>query len=96
MKSLLLELFVLVWSPPTLFSDNCGATYFFVNHVFHYRMKHLAIDYHFVRDLVQSFVPHVVHVSIGDQLVDALTKSLSWPRLISLCNKICVVSSTPS
>ena len=96
MKSLLLELLVLVWSPPTLFSDNCGATYFFVNPVFHYRMKHLAIDYRFVRDLVQSFELHVAHVSIGDQLADALTKSLSRPHLISLCNKIGVVSSTPS
>ena len=71
-----------------------GATYLFTNPVFHSRMKHLAIDYHFVRDLVQSFELCVVHVSTGDQLVDALTKSLSRSRLFDLCNKIGVISGT--
>ena len=46
------ELFALVQLPSTLFSDNLGATYLSANPVFHSRMKHLAIDYHFVRDLV--------------------------------------------
>ena len=63
--------------PPTLFSDNLGATYLSANPVFHSRMKHLAIDYHFVRDLVQSSDLRVVHLSTCDQLIDALTKPLS-------------------
>ena len=46
-KSLLLELLTSVQSPPTLFSNNLGATYHFANPVFHSRMKYLAIDYHF-------------------------------------------------
>ena len=81
--------------PPTLFSDNLGATYLSANLVFHSLMKHLAIDYHFVRDLVQFSELRVTHVSTGDQLTDALTKSLFRPRLLSLCNKIGVVSDTP-
>ena len=95
-KSLLLELLVPVQSSSTLFLDNLGVTYLSSNLVFHSRMKHLRIDYHFVCHLVQSFELHFVHVSVGDQLVDALTKSLSWPYLFSLCNKICVISGTPS
>ena len=83
-------------SSPTLFSDNLGATYLFANYVFHSHMKHLAIDYHFFNDLVQLFELHVARVSTSDQLVDAITKSLSRPRLLSLCNKIGVVFSTPS
>ena len=59
-------------------------------------MKHLMIDYHFVRDIVQSFELRIAHVSTGDQLADAFTKSLSQPRFLSLCNKIDVVSNTPS
>ena len=55
-------------------------------------MKHLAIDYHFVCDLVQSSELLLIHVLTGDQLVDALTKSLSRPRLFSLYNKIDVIS----
>ena len=65
-KSLMSELLVSMQSPPTLFSDNLGATYLSANLVFHFRMKHLAIDYHFVHDLVQLFELHVVHVSDGD------------------------------
>ena len=78
MKSLLSELLVPLQLPLTLFLDNLGATYLSANPVFHSRLKHLAIDYHFVCDLVQSFKLRVVHVSVGNQLADALTKSLSW------------------
>ena len=95
-KSLLSELLAPMQLPPTLFLDNLGPPYLSANHVFHYRMKHLTIDYHFVRDLFQSSELRVVHVSTGDQLVDALTKSLSQSRLFYLCNKIGVISVTPS
>ena len=59
-------------------------------------MKHLMIDYHFVRDLVQLSELRVAHISTSDQLDDTLIKSLSRPRLLSLCNKIGVVSDTTS
>ena len=39
-------------------------------------MKHVEIDYHFIRDQVQSGALRVTHVSSTDQLVDALTKPL--------------------
>ena len=51
-KSLLSQLLAPVQLPPTLFSDNLGATYLSANPIFHSRMKHHEIDYHFVRDLV--------------------------------------------
>ena len=84
----------------TIFSKNyiflrSYTTYLSINLVFHSRMKHLVIDYHFVRDLVQSFELRVVYASAGDQLVDALTKHLSRSHLFSLCNKIGVISGTP-
>ena len=65
-KSLLSKLLALVRLQLTLFLDNLGATYLFANPVFHSRMKHLAIDYHFVRDLVQLSELRVVLVFIGD------------------------------
>ena len=95
-KSLLLKLLVLVESSLTLFSDNLGVTYLSANPIFHSSIKHLAIDYHFIRSLVQLSNLRIVHVFTGDGLVDALTKSLSRSRLFSLCNKICVISVTPS
>ena len=83
-------------SPPTLFSNNLGVTYLSANLVFHSRMKHLAINHHFIHDLVQLSELRVVHVPTGDQLADALIKSLSWPPLLFLCNKIGFISDTPS
>ena len=65
-KLLLSELLALVSLPLALFSDNLGVPYLFANPIFHSSMKHLAIDYHFVRDLVRSSELLIVHVSVGD------------------------------
>ena len=96
MKSLLQELLAQVQLLPTLFSDNLGVTYLSANLVFHSRMKHLVNDYHFVCDLLQSSELSIVHVFAGDQLADALTKSLSRSSLFSLYNKIGILSVTSS
>jgi hypothetical protein len=51
-------------------------------------MKHIQIDLHFVRDLVQQGSLQVRHVYTQDQLADLLTKPLSKKRMIVLRNKI--------
>ena len=95
-KSLLIDLGVTLQSIPVLYSNNLGATYLCANPVFQSRMKHLAIDYHFVRDLVHHRPLRVAHISSSDQLADALTKSLPRTRFLSLCSKIGVTSGMPS
>ena len=50
---LLSELLVPVCLLPTLFSNNFGATFLSVNPILYSRIKHLAIDYHLVHDLIQ-------------------------------------------
>ena len=64
-------------SPPTIYCDNLGATYLTANPVFHSRMKHIAIDFHFVRDQVSKHKLRVTHVHSSDQLADSLTTPLS-------------------
>ena len=51
-------------------------------------MKHIQIDLHFVRDLVQKGSLQVRHVHTQDQLVDLLTKPLSKQRTQLLRTKI--------
>lgn len=53
LKSQLKELGVCIQQVPTIYCDNLGATHYSVNPVFHSRMKHLALDFHFVREEVQ-------------------------------------------
>jgi len=60
-----------------IYCDNIGATQLSSNPIFHSRMKHVAVDYHFIRDQVQSGQLRVTHVSSADQLADLLTKPLS-------------------
>ncbi|GKV23684.1 hypothetical protein SLEP1_g33386 [Rubroshorea leprosula] len=79
---------------PVLFCDNVGATYLSLNPVLHSRMKHIAIDLHFVRDLVDQKLLHVSHISSHDQLADGLTKALSTARSSNLHSKIGVADGT--
>lgn len=95
-RSLLQELDVSLSSTPVLYSDNIGATYLCANPVFHSRMKHIALDYHFVRELVQASQLRISHVNSRDQLADALTKSLPTTRLRDLSFKIGVFPEPPS
>lgn len=91
--SLLRELGVQA-TPPTIYCDNMGATYLRANPVFHSRMKHIAIDYHFVRDQVASGRLHVAHVSTHDPLADLLTKPLSRRRHDILRSKLGVANGS--
>ena len=79
-----------------IYCDNVGATQLCSNPVFHSRMKHVAIDFHFIRDQVQSGVLHVAHDSSKDQHVDTLTKPLPRQQFIHLKSKIGVLTRMPS
>jgi hypothetical protein len=59
-------------------------------------MKHIAIDFHFIRDQVQSGVLRVMHVFSEDQLADALTKPLPCQCFLQLKHKIGILSRAPS
>lgn len=77
---------------PTIYCDNIGANYLSANPLFHFRMKHIALDYHFVRCYIQSGQMRVAHVHTSDQLADALTKPLDRPRFDTLTVKIGLTS----
>lgn len=94
--SLLSKLHIRLPIRPSIFCDNIGATYLCANPVFHSRMKHIAIDYHFVRNMIQSGALRVSHVSTRDQLADALTKPLSRAHFQSARFKIGVRQLPPS
>ncbi|KAL6332494.1 hypothetical protein AAG906_008525 [Vitis piasezkii] len=48
---------------PVIYCDNIGATQLCSNPIFHSCIKHVAIDFHFIKDQVQNGALHVAHVS---------------------------------
>lgn len=76
LSSLLTKLGVSLSSVPAIYCDNVGATHLYSNPVFHSIMKHIAIDFHFIRDQVQNGLLCVTPISSRDQLADTLTNPL--------------------
>jgi hypothetical protein len=68
-----------VTSPPhaKVYIDNMGAKYLAFNLIFHGRMNHVDVDYHFVREHVAKRLLEVDYVPTGDQTGDAF-KKVSW------------------
>ena len=93
--SLLSKMGIKLSTAPVVYCDNIGATYLCVNPVFYSRMKHVALDYHFVRGNIQTGALQVQYVSTKDQLVDSLTKPVPRPCFIELKNKIGVKALPP-
>ncbi|KAD2139056.1 hypothetical protein E3N88_41770 [Mikania micrantha] len=94
LNSLLSELGFHSNTTPTIYCDNLSATSYSANPVFHSRMKHLALDFYFVREQVQEGALRVIHIAGDDQLADALTKPLLRPRFHSLLSKIGLLSES--
>ncbi|KAK3005015.1 hypothetical protein RJ639_016132, partial [Escallonia herrerae] len=76
LTNLLRELRFPLKAIPRILCDNVGMTYICENPMFHSKMKHIAIDFHFVRDQVQRKEVEVKHLHSADQVADVLTKPL--------------------
>lgn len=71
-----------------IWCDNLGATYLTVNPVFPSRMKHVEIDYHFVRERVANKLLEVRFIPTGDQVADGFTKPLTVRQLVKFRNNL--------
>jgi hypothetical protein len=78
-----------------LWCDNIGATYLTANPIFHRRMKHVEVDYHFVRERVASRQLDVRIISSSDQVADIMTKPLAGPAFSKICTNLNLISYRP-
>jgi len=92
LTNLLKELGITRSAPPKIMCDNIPATYLCYNLVLHSRMKHISLDYHFVREQVQAGKFQVSHISTKDQLADIMTKPLPIAMFEDLRDKIKVTN----
>lgn len=84
-RNILKDLGVFVSNPPSIHCDNMSAIALSANPVFHFKIRHLDIDYHFVREQVQKGDFEVLYIPTDDQTADVLTKGLHSPSFIKHC-----------
>lgn len=85
---LLKDLHLFLSTTPIISYDNQSAVSLSSNPTFHSKIKHFAIHYHFVRDLVHNKSLHVTYLCTLQQVADIFTKGLSGPRLEFLRHKL--------
>ncbi|GKD58053.1 hypothetical protein Tco_1295562 [Tanacetum coccineum] len=60
--------------------DNQSAIYLSRNAMFHERMKHINVRYHFIREIVESREIEVAKIGTEDNAADAFTKVVPGPK----------------
>ena len=71
--------------PSIIYCNGTSATYICANPICHSRMKHIIINFHFIRDQVAKKELCVAHVHTSDQLIDSLTKPLTCATFQAWC-----------
>jgi hypothetical protein len=90
-QTLLKELCISYPPGARLWCDNMGAKYLASNPIFHGRMKHIEVDYHFVWDQVSKKLLEVRFISTDDQLADGFTKPLPQHRFCQFSRNLNLV-----
>ena len=65
-------------STPVIWCDNKSATELAKNPVYHSRTKHIELDMHFIRDKVVAKELQINYIPSEEQIVDVLTKPLTF------------------
>lgn len=71
-------------NPTILHSDNLGAIHLTSKSVFHGRTKHIKIQYHWIREIVNAGHVVVKHCPTNLMIADMLTKSLGKAQFVNL------------
>ena len=88
LRSLLTELGFPPEGPMQMYCDNMAATFIASNATFHMRMKHIEINYHFIRQYVDNGTICTPHVASAHQLADIFTKALPGPAYETIGSKL--------
>ena len=87
-KKLLECMKVDIKEPVVMFCDNTSAIYILKNLVMHSKTKHIAIKYHFVRELVQDKEIKLEYFHSKEQIANIFTKPLPKDSFLYLRGKL--------
>ena len=90
-KQLLAGVKVEIKDPVVICYDNTSATNISNNPMMHSKTKHIAIKYHFLRELVQDKEVRLEYVNIKEQIADIFTKPLPKDAFLYLRGKLGVI-----
>ena len=77
LRKLLFDLFDLQLDATCIYCDNHSCVKLSWNLVFHDKSKHIEINYHYIKDMVQRGVVKLQYVATDEQTADVLTKRLA-------------------
>jgi hypothetical protein len=77
LHKLLADLFGHEMDSTVIYCDNQSCVKLSKNLVFHDKLKHIEIKYHYIRDMVQRKEVHVQCLSTHEQVADVFTKPLA-------------------
>ena len=64
------------------------------NLVFHDRLKHIEMRYHFIREIVQRGALKLQYIRMDEQIADILTKPLSASKFVYFRDKLGMAENT--
>jgi len=64
-------------TPPKIYCDSKSAISILNNPVQHYRMKHVRIDKHFIKQMIEGGDINMIYIPTGIQEADILTKAMN-------------------
>jgi len=79
-----------------IYCDNQSCIKLSENPMFHDRLKHIDIRYHFIRDCVQCATIQLEYVPIEKQVVDILTKALGRAKFVYFREHMAMVENPSS
>lgn len=68
-----------------VFCDSKFAIYLAHNPIFHERSKHIELDYHVIREKIQSQLIHLLHIPNNSQIADMFTKLYTFQFYFIFC-----------
>lgn len=77
LRQLLKDIDTKQYESTVLLCDNAAAQKLIQNPIFHKRLKHIDVKFHYTRDLIKQKIIDVQHISTQLQFADILTKPLT-------------------